>query len=138
MKDLLLALAEGCVLLNAEVGADNIKCDLRHVADRQNIARPMPGRLDSEAFSQDRDLSCRRKSANLREMTTDVIDQTSFNQRLPLMRIIEQLAHCNGSRAVISYLLEVFVIFRRQRVFNEERIVLLHLLAEANRLVGRE
>src|ERR1700722_18995883 len=112
VKDLLGPVVEGRVFLNAKVIANKIKSHVGHVAYRRNIPRAMPGGPDPIRFGQDRDFARRSKPAYLGNMHAYVVNKSSLNQRLPLVWVVEELAHGNRCRTVLPDLLEVGDVFR--------------------------
>src|SRR5579872_1083713 len=107
LKNRLRPLVEGRVLLNAEVVAHQVQRDIRHVAYRRYVAGAVPSRLYAEGFGENCDLARRAESAHLRQMNANIVDEPLGDQRLPLMRIVEQLAHGDWSGAVLPYLAKI-------------------------------
>ena len=92
----------------------------------------------AELLGENRDLARGSESAGLRNVYPDVIDQALGDQRLPLVRAVEQLAHGDRRGAVLADLPEVAEIFRRERIFEEEHFELLGVLAELHGLVRQQ
>src|SRR5690348_9983165 len=74
----------------------------------------------------------------LRNMHANIVDEPLGNQRLPLMRTVEQLAHRDWSGTVLPYLPEVSEILGRERIFQEEHAIWLGRFAELHCLIGRQ
>ncbi|SPF49850.1 hypothetical protein SBA4_4210005 [Candidatus Sulfopaludibacter sp. SbA4] len=135
-EDLLGPLVEGRVLLDAEIVAHEVERHVGHVADGRDVAGPVPRGLDAEVLGQDGDLARGCESAGLRNVHADVVDQPLGDQRLPLVRAVEQLAHGDGGGAVLPDLAEVGVVLGRERILEEEHVELLRVLAHLHGLVG--
>ena len=98
----------------------------------------MPRGLDAELLGENGDLARGTESAGLRDMHANVIDEALGDQRLPFMRAVEELAHGNGSGAVLPDLPEVGEVFGRKRIFEKEHAERLGRLAELHGQVGGE
>ena len=94
--------------------------------------------LTPNILGQDRDFARGRESARLGNVHADVVDEPFGDQRLPLVRAVEEFAHGDGRGAILPDLPEVADILRRERVFDEEHPELLGVLAELHSLVGRD
>jgi hypothetical protein len=70
-------------------------------------------------------------------MDPDVVDQAVADQRRPLVRAVEQLAHRNRRRALLPDDAEPLDVFRRKRVFQKEQPEPLALLAKPHSLDRR-
>jgi hypothetical protein len=127
---------EGAVLLDTEVVADDIEGGLRHVTDRGDIAGPVPGGLNTELLGHDGDLARGGKAADLRDVATDVVDEALGDERLPLVGVVEELAHGEGGGALIADLAEVVDVFGREGVFEEKEVKFFALFGEFDGLVG--
>src|ERR1700710_1427867 len=108
------------------------------MADRRNISWSMPSRLDPVLFGENCDFASWAEAARLGKMDTNVVDQPSFNQRLPLVWIIEEFAHGDWRCAIFSDLTKVTQIFRGEWVFKEIHLKFFGVLAELHRLVRRQ
>ena len=100
----------------------------------RDVARAVPRGPDAEDLAQDGDLAAGRQAAGLRDMHADVVDQALADQRRPLVRAVEQLAHRDRSGALLADQPEVRDVFGRQRIFEEEQLELLDVLAELHGL----
>ena len=136
LEDGLRALIEWRVLLNAEVVADEIEGDVGHVADGRDVAGAVPGGFDAELLGQDGDFAAGSETAGFGDVDADVVDEAAFDERLPFVGAVEELAHGDGGSAVLANLMEVGDVFRRERVFEEEHVVLLGFFAEFDGLIG--
>lgn len=75
--------------LDSKIAAGEVQVQLGRVADGRDVGRAVPGCLDAKIFSQDGDLASWRQASGLRHMAADVFDQSSLDQRLPLMRAVK-------------------------------------------------
>src|SRR5262245_63516420 len=98
----------------------------------------MPGGANAEVFAQGRDLARRTQTADLRDMDADEINQPVFDQGQIFMLCVEQFAHRDRRVALLAEQREMSVLFRRERVFNEERAVFFDVLADLNSLLQRD
>jgi hypothetical protein len=105
------------------------------VSDRRNIAGTVPRGLHPKLLGKHRNLARRAESACLRNVHPNVVDQLLGDQRLPLMRAVEELSHRDGGCAVLPDLSEVPQVLRRKRVFQKEHAKWLRGLAELDCLV---
>ncbi len=135
VEDLAGGGVEGGVLLDAEVGADDVEGYLGHVADGRDVAWSVPGGADVELFGEHGDLATRGEAADLRDMAADVINEALGDEGLPLVRAVEELAHGERGGAVLADLAEVVDVFGREGVFEEEEVELLGLLGELYGLI---
>src|ERR1035437_4191717 len=71
-------------------------------------------------------------------MNTDVVDQALGNQRDPLMRVVEQLAHGERGRTLLPDHSEISSVLRRESVLEIEELDVLHVLGELYGLDGRK
>src|ERR1039457_838000 len=106
-ENLLRPLIERRVLLDPEVVTHQVQRDVRHMPHRRHVARTVPCRLDSEVLRQNRELARRCKSARLRNVDADVVDQAFANERLPFVRAVEQLSYGERRGTVLPDLAEV-------------------------------
>src|SRR5579875_256468 len=75
LKDLLGLLTEARPLLNAEVIADQIKCNVCRMTNRRYVPGSMPCGPDAKRLSKHRNLSGRAEPACLRNMHANVVNQ---------------------------------------------------------------
>src|SRR6185312_11271956 len=130
------ARVERRVFLNTEVVADDIERDVGHVADGRDVAGAVPCGLDAELFGEDGDFAGGREASRLRDVAADVIDEAFGDKRGPFVGAVEELAHGDGSGALLTDLAEVRDVFGGERVFHEEEVVLLEVFGEADGFVG--
>src|ERR1017187_3199759 len=135
-EDFLQAVVEGRVLLDAEVVADQVERHVCGVADGGDVAGAVPGGLDAVDLGHGGDLAHGRQAAGLAHVDADVIDQASGDERGPLVRAVEELAHGDGRGTLTADLVEVRDVFGRERVFHEEHLEALGILEELDGLVG--
>ncbi len=108
------------------------------MADGRDVAGSVPCGFDAELFAQDGDLARGREAAGLSDVNADVIDQALGDERGPFMRAVEEFAHRDRGGALLADLAEVSDVFRGERVFHEEQVILLGFLGEHDGLVGRD
>ena len=79
----------------------------------------------------------RTQSANLRDVDADEVYQPVFDQRHVFVLRVEQFAHRQRRRGLLAQQPEMIVLFRRERVFEEEEAMPFDVFTELNRLRQR-
>src|SRR5262249_4474442 len=102
------------------------------------VARPMPGGADAEEFADGGDFPRGADAADLGQMAADEIDQPPGDEFEPFVWIIEELAHGDGSGALLAENFEITDILRSKRIFEKEQTVRLQFLGQADGVNGRE
>src|ERR1700692_2209051 len=98
----------------------------------------MPRSLYAELLGENGDLARRAEASRLRNMHANVVDELLGDQRLPLVRAVEELAHGNGGGAVLADLAEIAQVLGRERVLEKKHAERFGLFAELDGFVGRE
>ena len=129
---------EDVALVDAEIVAGQLERELGGVRDRRGVAGAVPGGLHAEELAERRHLARRAQPADLRDVDADEVDQPAGDQRQVFLLRVEQLAHRDRHARLLPDEVEVVLLLGRQRVLDEERVVLLQLLAQADRLAGRD
>ena len=78
----------------------------------------------------------RRKAPYLAYMHAQIVNEAAFNQRRPLKRVIEQLAHGQRRGALRAQLPEPRNIFRSQGIFQKKQLEWLSLFGEFDGVNG--
>ena len=124
--------------VDAEVVAGQLERQPGGVPDRRAVAGSVPGGLHAEEFAERGHLPRHAQAADLRDVDADEVDQPLGDQRHVFLLSVEQLAHRERNARLLADQPEVILLLGRQRVFQEEQMVLLQLLAQADRLAGRD
>src|SRR5690349_1519766 len=81
------SLAELVLLLDAEVVAGQIQLQVHRVADRRDVAGTVPGSPHAKELAQRRELASHAQSADIRNVDSDEIDESLFDER-HILRLI--------------------------------------------------
>src|SRR5947209_5294225 len=110
--------------------------NVSRVADRRGVAWAMPGSPDPIKLAECCDFARGTDAAHLREMAANEIDQAPAYEIEPFIWIVEQLAHGDGSGALLAQGFEIADIFRRKRIFQEKEPVGFEFLRQADGIDG--
>ena len=127
---------ENATLVDAEVVGGKLQAEPGGVATGEAVARPVPGGLDAEELASAGHLA-RRLRPPICEMWMRMksISRPAISGQVLLLGV-EQLAH-GDRRARLLADRRKCPCPRAKRVFQEEQVVLLQLLAQADRLARR-
>ena len=96
----------------------------------EHVARAVPGGLDAEELAERGHLPRHAQAADLRDVDPDEVDQPLGDQRHVLLLGVEQLAHRQRDARLLADQPEVVLVLGRERILEEEQVVLLQLLAQ--------
>src|SRR6266545_823739 len=133
-EDLLRVLLEDRALVDAEVVAGQFERKLRRMSHGRSVAGAVPGRADAEELRERLNLARRTESSDLRNVDSDEVYQPVFDQRHVFMLRVEQFAHRQRRRGLLAQQPEMIVLFRRERVFEEEEAMPFDVFTELYRL----
>src|SRR5262249_35619332 len=97
----------------------------------------MPGGANAEEFRERLNLARRTQASYLRDVDAYEIDQAVLDQRHVFVLRVEQLAHGQRGRGLLPQDFEMFVFLGRERIFEEEEVMILYIFAELQRLRQR-
>jgi len=95
-ENLARGLREDVLFLNPEVVARQVERQIRRVADRRDVAWPVPGRSDPEELAEGGELPADAQPADVRQVDSDEVDQPIPDQRNVLRLVDEQLTIAMG------------------------------------------
>ena len=108
------------------------------MADRRNVAGPVPGGTNAVHAGECRHVSGRREAAHLADVHADKVDQPVLDERRPLSRVVEEFPHRDGRGALLPDVSEPLQVFRRERVLQEEQLEGFRVFRELDRVHRNE
>ena len=122
--------------LDAEIGNAEIHVDIGRVRGGTDIRRPVPGRLHHKSFGQRRHFARVGDAADMPQVAANVVNQLFLNQVHAIPERVEKFTHGEGRGGVLANQAEALLVFRAQRVFQEEEMVGLEFMRQARGLHG--
>ena len=76
----------------------------------------------------------RGNTTHLADVHANKIDEPILNKRHPLVRMIKKFAHRQGCGTLRAHVVKIRIVFRRERIFQKEKLKRLHIFGKLDRV----